>query len=260
MIRVNKAKQKLQAGETVFGTFVKFADPSSVEIIGMSDLDFFVIDNEHVSMNRESVMNLCRTADISGIVPIVRTRVNMPVEIMQALDAGALGVQIPNVDTYEQAKLAVESARYAPLGNRGFAPSHRAGGYGLMDKADYIRMSNENVLTVLHCETIEAVANLDRMLELPELDAIFIGPMDLSQSLGADVMGNRSHSRLNAVIDDVIARVVRSGKAVGSIAGSLDMAKDLMAKGCRYILMSSDQDMVAQSVRKMARDLHSFIL
>lgn len=259
MIRENKVKHILKNGGTVVGTFAKFADPASVEIIGLSGFDFFVLDNEHVAMNRETMMNICRASDISSIVPIIRIRYNTPVEVMQALDAGALGVQIPNVDTFDQAQMAVESARYAPLGNRGFAPSHRAGGYGLMDKQEYIQSSNKNVLTVLHCETMEAVKNLDQILELPELDVIFIGPMDLSQSLGADVMGNRNHPELNEVIDRVIKKVVDSGKAVGTIAGNIDMAKSLMQKGCRYILISSDQDMVAQSCVKMARELKAMV-
>lgn len=259
MIRENKVKQTLKNGGTVIGTFIKFSDPAAVEIIGLSGFDFFVLDNEHVAMNRESMTNICRTADISGIVPIVRIRVNNPVEIMQALDAGALGVQIPNVDTYEQALSAVQSARYAPKGNRGFAPSHRAGAYGMMDKAAYIRLSNEQVLTVLHCETLESVQNLDSILELPELDVIFIGPMDLSQSMGPDVMGNRNHPELNAVIDQTIAKVVRSGKAVGTIASNLEMAEDLMRKGCRYMLISSDQDMVVQTARKTAQTLKQMI-
>ncbi|MDO4287804.1 MAG: aldolase/citrate lyase family protein [Eubacterium sp.] len=255
MIRKNKVKQLLKEGKTAIGTFIKTTDASAVEIMGMCGLDFFVIDSEHVSYNPETITDLVRVSDISGIVPIVRIKEGTPVNIMQALDLGALGFHAPNVDTFDHAKCVVESARYVPLGNRGFAPSHRAAGYGLMDKKEYIKMANEEILTILHCETMEAVSNLDQILTLPELDVIFIGPMDLSQSLGADVMGDRNHPKLLKTIDEIIDKVNAAGKAVGTVASDAKMAKVLMDKGVRYIPISSDQGMMADMAKAIVKDL-----
>lgn len=255
MVRKNKVKRTLKEGGIAIGSFVKLTDPSSVEIMGLAGLDFFVIDSEHVAMSKETMTDLIRASDISGIVPIVRVRENSAVEIMQALDAGALGIHAPNVDTYEQAKLAVESARYTPKGNRGFAPTHRAAGYGFMDKYEYIRMANEETLTIIHCETVEAVRNLDKMLELEELDVVFIGPMDLSQSLGPGVMGNGQHPELLKITDEIIKKVIASGKVVGTVAANIEAAKELIAKGVRYIPISSDQGMIGAMAKKIVQDL-----
>ena len=125
MVRENKVKQKLKNGEAVIGTFVKTVDPSVIEILGCSGMEFFVIDSEHVSYNPETITDLVRASDLTGIVPIVRVREATAVNIMQALDTGALGYHAPNVDTPEQARIAVDAGRYTPLGNRGFAPSFR---------------------------------------------------------------------------------------------------------------------------------------
>jgi 4-hydroxy-2-oxoheptanedioate aldolase len=254
-LRKNAVKKALKEGKVCIGTFVKMSDPSSVEILGLAGFDFFVLDNEHVAMNREAVTNLLRASDISGIVPIVRVRENTPVEIMQALDAGALGVQVPNVDTYEEAKLAVESFKYAPKGSRGFAPTHRAAAYGFMDKLEYIRMANEEILTIIHCETMKSFENLDKILKLEELDVVFIGPMDLSQSLGADIIGRDNHPRLLEVIDSIIEKVTRAGKTVGTVASSPEAAKKLVEKGVKYIPVSSDQGMIGQVAKKIISEL-----
>lgn len=255
MIRRNRIKQKLKEGKTVIGTFVKTVDPSVVEILGAVGMEFFIIDSEHGAYNPETVLDLVRASDLTGIVPIVRVREATPVNIMQALDIGALGYHAPNVDTYEQAKTAVEAGRYAPLGNRGFAPSHRAACYSLMDTQEYIDMANREVLTVLHCETMESLSNLDEILKLPELDVIFIGPMDLSQSLGREVMGKRNHEKLLEAIDMIIDKVNRAGKAVGTVAGNIAFARELMEKGVRYIPINSDQGIIASEAKKIVKEL-----
>lgn len=257
MIRKNNVKQKLKNREPVIGTFVKTTDASIVEILGNAGIEFFVLDTEHVSYNPETITNMVRAADISGIVPIVRIREMNAVNIMQALDTGALGYHAPNVDTYEQAKIAVEAGRYAPLGNRGYAPTHRAAQYGKMDKQDYINKANSEVLTILHCETKEAVENLDQILTLEELDVIFIGPMDLSQSLGRDVMGKREHPELLKVIDQIIEKVNRAGKAIGTVADNVEMAQELIKKGVLYIPISSDQGMIANGANKIVNGFNT---
>lgn len=255
MIRENKVKKKLKEGKPVIGTFVKLVDASVIEILGEVGMEFFVIDSEHVAFNPETVTNLVRASDLTGIVPIVRVNEATPVNIMQALDTGALGFHAPNVDTFEQAKRAVDAGRYAPLGNRGFAPSHRGALYSLMDVQEYIEKANSEVLTVLHCETMESVSNLDEMLKLPELDVIFIGPMDLSQSLGREVMGQRNHPQLLEAIDTIIEKVTKAGKAVGTVAGSVEMARELIAKGVQYIPISCDQAMIANAAKTYAKEL-----
>ncbi|QSX09687.1 2-dehydro-3-deoxyglucarate aldolase [Alkalibacter rhizosphaerae] len=254
MLRKNNVKQRLLDGKTVIGSFSKLADPSAIEIMGLAGLDFFVIDNEHVAMNKESITNLVRASDITEIVPIVRVKENNASEILQALDCGALGVHVPNIDTYEEALRAIRSTKYIPQGNRGFALSHRAAGYGFYDKDDYLKRVNQEILTVLHCETLESVDNLDKILDLEDLDVIFIGPMDLSQSMGSDVMGNGTHPNLVELKKKIIQKVIEAGKVVGTVAGNVQEAKELMELGVRYIPISSDQGMIATVSKQIVHE------
>ena len=255
MVRENKVKQKLKEGKPVIGTFVKTTDPSVVEILGCTGMEFFVIDSEHVSYNPQTITDLVRASDLTGIVPIVRVREATAVNIMQALDTGALGYHAPNVDTPEQAEIAVKAGRYTPLGNRGFAPTHRAANYGMMDKQEYIDKANKEILTIIHCETMESLSNLDEILKQEEVDVVFIGPMDLSQSLGRDVMGQRNHPKLLEAIDEIIAKVRAAGKAVGTVASGPEMAKELITKGVQYIPISSDQGMIGSTAKKIMAEM-----
>lgn len=250
-MRQNRLKQIIKNGGFALGTFAKISDPSVVEILGLSGFDFFVLDNEHVAMNRESMGNIIRAADSTGIVPIVRVRENREVEILQALDAGAAGVQVPNVDTAEQAQALVDSVKYTPVGKRGFSPSVRAAGYGTMDKKEYVKLSNENTLIVSHCETVTCIGNLDEILKLAEVDVIFIGPMDLSQSLG--VIGEDSHPLVVEAIDGIIKKVLAANKAVGITAGNAAKAKEYIQRGVQYLLMSTDQAMIATMSKQLIK-------
>ncbi len=255
-MRENKIKKIIKEGGYAIGTFVKINDPSVVEILGLLEYDFFVLDNEHVSMNKETMVSMVRGADVTDIVPIVRVRKNVDVEVLQALDSGALGVQVPNVDTVQQAKNLASYVKYTPVGKRGFSPSVRAANYGLFDKKEYVKYANENTLIVSHCETVECVNNLDEILKIPEIDVIFIGPMDLSQSLG--VIGEAKHPKVLECIDIIIKKTKDAGKAVG-IVSTAEAAHDYIDRGVQYLLISTDQGMIVsagkQTIKKIRGDL-----
>lgn len=244
MLRKNNVKKIIKEGGYAVGTFVKISDPSVVEILGLIGFDFFVLDNEHVSMNKETMVSMIRGADSTGIVPIVRVRKNADVEVLQALDSGALGVQVPNVDSFEQAENLVSYVKYNPIGKRGFSPSVRAAHYGLYDKKEYVKDANENTLIVSHCETVECVNNLDEILKVSEIDVIFIGPMDLSQSVG--VIGDAKHHKVIECIDTVIEKTKAAGKAVG-IVSTVEEAHDYIKRGVQYLLISTDQGMIVSA-------------
>lgn len=252
MMRENKVKKTIQEGGYVVGTFVKFNDPAIAEILGLIGYDFFVLDNEHVSMSKESMVGMIRGADTTGIVPIVRVRKNEDVEVLQALDSGALGVQVPNVDTVQQASDLVSYAKYTPVGKRGFSPSVRAAHYGMFDKKEYVKVANENTLVVSHCETVECVNNLDEILKIPEIDVIFIGPMDLSQSLG--VIGEATNPIVLDCIDGIIKKTKAAGKAVG-IVSSPAKAHEYIERGVQYLLISTDQGMIVSTGKQIIKEV-----
>lgn len=241
-MRENLLKRKLRRGESAVGTFVKLTDPAVPELLALAGFDFFVLDTEHVAVDREQLTNIVRAADAAGITPIVRVRENQQVEILQNLDLGWAGVQVPNVDTAQAARALVSYVKYMPLGIRGLSPSVRACGYGSCGVEDYIRSANDNTLVVSHCETRECVENLDEILQVEGLDVIFIGPMDLSQSYG--VPGRTGDPEVVRAVEAITEKTLAAGKIVGTVAGTPEAARALMEKGVRYILLASDQGMI----------------
>jgi 4-hydroxy-2-oxoheptanedioate aldolase len=253
MIRPNPVKAGLKAGKSYIGTFAKIPDPSVVELFSICGFDYFIIDNEHSQMSKESMLSLLRASDISGIVPIVRVRENSRAQILQALDAGGLGVMVPETSTAEEVKHVTDSALYAPEGCRGYTASSRAAGYGSMDAAEYARKANEHVMTIVYCETLKGIENLDEMLAVPNLDVMWIGPMDLTQALG--VTGQPKHPKVQAAMDDIIARCKKAGVAVGTISGDAETTKDLLSRGVQLIGLSSDQAMILNAGKRFLKEI-----
>ena len=151
-------------------------------------------------------------------------------------------MQVPNVDTPQQARDLASYVKYTPDGVRGLSPSVRACDYGTCGVKAYIAAANANTMIVSHCETKTCVENLDGILEVPGIDVIFIGPMDLSQSYG--VPGDTADPAVQAAIADVTRKALAAGKTVGTVAGTPEAARELIQKGVRYILLASDQGMI----------------
>jgi len=253
MIRQNHVKRMLKEGKSCVGTFVKTNDPAVVEVLALVGFDFIIIDNEHTAMNRESMVNLIRAADMSNLLPTVRVRENNAAEILQALDAGALGVQVPQVDSKDDAIAVVERVKYAPIGKRGYAASQRSAGYGFMDARQYAQMSNDETMITCYCETAAGIQNLDEILTVPEVDVIFIGPYDLSQALG--VVGEVNHPRVQEAIATITRKTRAAHKAVGIIAADAAATQHWIDSGIQYIALSSDLAMIAAVGKRFMADL-----
>jgi 4-hydroxy-2-oxoheptanedioate aldolase len=253
VIRPNPLLPKLRAGEPCIGTFAKLTDPAATEVLGLAGFDFVVIDNEHTTMSRESMVGLIRAAERVGIVPTVRPRDKTPSEILQALDSGAMGVQVPQVDTAEQARQVVASVKYAPQGSRGYAASQRSAHYGFMNATEYAQTSNRETLVACYCETAESIRNLPEIVKVEGVDVIFIGPFDLSQALG--VMGQPGHPKVLEAIKGITETTRAAGKAVGIIASDAAQAKQWIDQGIQYISLSSDVAMIATLGRRFIGEL-----
>lgn len=242
MIRKNRVKEILQSGGSAVGVFIGLTDPAVVEIIGLSGFDFMVIDNEHVAMDKAAVTSLIRASEIRQVdlIPLIRVREGSRVEILQALDMGALGVQIPNVDTPVQAKSIVEAAYYSPKGYRGLGTAQRGIGYGFMDRADYFAAAEKEILTVVQCESVESVRNIDQILEIDGVDVVFVGAMDLSRTMGPEFMGKRRHPEVVRLFNETVAKIIKAGKIAGGAAGSEAELAELKGLGVRYITYGGD--------------------
>jgi 4-hydroxy-2-oxoheptanedioate aldolase len=232
-MRKNTVKEKLKAGRGVAGVFCNLPSPGAVEMLGLMGYDFVIIDAEHGPMGPDICEHMVRAADASGIVPIVRVALNLPQNILRYLDAGALGVQIPMVNTREEAERVVASSKYPPLGRRGLA-STRASGYGVgMGQAEYVRMANEETLVVVQVETREALANLEEIAAAETVDVVFLGPTDLSSALGHT--GETDHPEVLAAIEDAGKTILRAGKVAGTIARDPEAYKHWRGLGFQYL-------------------------
>ena len=253
MLGTNKLKKMLLEGKKPVGTYVKTFDPAITEVCSLVGYDCIIFDNEHTAMSKESMAPMLRAAELHGCTALVRVRENNASMILQALDAGAYGVQVPNIRTADEVKQAVHSIYYAPKGGRGFANTTRTAGYGIMPVQEYIQKANDELLCICYCETKEAYENLDEILKVEGLDMVFIGPSDLSQAFG--VLGNVKHPTVIAAMDDIIARTKAAGKFVGTVAGNGADAAELYNKGVDLVILSSDHGMMAAGAKTMLGEL-----
>jgi 4-hydroxy-2-oxoheptanedioate aldolase len=244
MIRSNRVKAMLREKGVALGTFVRTTSPPVVEVLGLVGFDFIVIDNEHSPVGLESTANLIRAADGVGLVSIVRVMENAAVHIMRALDAGALGVQVPQIKSRAEAEYAARACKYPPRGIRGLATSHRAARHGLADPAEYVATANSETMLVAYVENADAVDNLEEIVAVPDVDALFIGPADLSASLGYPTQV--SHPQVVRAIDRVYAVADEAGIPVGTVAADAESAAALIDKGAQLIAISSDLQMIGR--------------
>jgi 4-hydroxy-2-oxoheptanedioate aldolase len=192
-----------------------------------------VIDAEHGTIQPAECQNMVRAAEVRGVTPIARVTTNLPHIILRFMDTGLAGVHVPWVNSAEEAERAVQSVKYHPRGVRGLAGS-RAADYGqTMPLAEYIQQANEETLVVIHIETEEAANQIEDFLAVPDIDVIFIGPTDLSHSMG--ITGQKDHPRLQAAIDHVVDAVQQTDIAFGSFVGSAADAEEWKGRGARYL-------------------------
>ena len=180
-------KMLLSSGKPFLGIFLQIPAPDVAEIIGRAGFDCGIIDMEHGMLGADGAIPLVRACDVVGMATLIRVPNVEHHKITQDLDFGASAVMVPNVRDRQDAALAVAAAKYYPEGNRGVCPFARGAGYDGAGDPEYYRRANVETAVVLQIEGAEGITNLDAILEVPQVDCIFVGPFDLAQSLG----GNR---------------------------------------------------------------------
>lgn len=254
MIQYNGIKEKLKNGEPVIGTFLRFTDPAVVEIAALAGMEFFILDNEHVIYNDQTILNMFIAGKASGIVPFVRVANHDKSYIGRYLDSGAMGIVAPRVDTYEQSKEISDATKYPPRGTRGFSIIQRGAHYGMYpDMDEYPNYCNDNTIVVVYCESKESMDNIEEIVNNKEIDVVFIGPYDLSQSLG--VRGEINNPIVQDSIDKIIKATLDAGKTVGCIAGTVEMAQDLIKRGVKFLAVSSDYKMIGDMSKNFIKEL-----
>ncbi len=239
----NPLKAKLARGEAVIGTFVSIGHPDVAEWLSRLGFDWLLLDTEHTVTGLQTLQVMMQGMNGSQCVPLVRPQWNDSVAIKRVLDAGAYGVLVPWVNTREQAESAVSACKYPPVGLRGFGP-RRAG----MFDPDYFATANAEVMVTVQIETTEALKNLDDIMAVPGIDACYIGPWDLSVSLGFGVPPDWNEPRYIEAIDRVLAVAERHGKPAGMFA-NLENIEWALEKGFRYNTVDNDDIFLLRGAR-----------
>ncbi|NLP42810.1 MAG: hypothetical protein GX348_11655 [Veillonellaceae bacterium] len=240
-------KEMLLTKAAAVGTFLFSSETANIEMLGYGGFDFIIIDTEHSLNGIHNLAGLIRAAEVTGIVPIVRVMENKPALITKVLDSGAGGVLIPRVNTPEQAALAVKAAKYGPQGERGLAGIVRAAHYGFTPLKEYTAAQNSNSLVIVQIEDIAALDKVDEILAVEGVDGIFVGPADLSQSMG--ISGEFDNPEFKKVVKDVIRRGSQSGKITGIFSPTVKDAKLWQREGANFLAVGSDTMLFAQAVR-----------
>ncbi|MCR4436618.1 MAG: aldolase/citrate lyase family protein [Clostridiales bacterium] len=249
MIRDFKKKVK---ESYVIGPFSKTQDPAFIEIMGYSGFDFVILDLEHGPNSVQTLQNLVRAAQVANILPVVRVKENNLSIIGEVLDIGAAAIQVPQVENARQARSVVRRAKFAPLGERGVCRFVRAAGYSSMDRFSYFKEANESMV-ILQIEGQDAIAGLRGILEVEGIDLIFIGPYDLSQSLG--ISGQIDHPLVTQKMMEIVDICSKKGIGVGTFVDTPDNAIKWRNAGVKYISYSVDVGIFYQACRDILSGL-----
>jgi len=244
----NPFKRRLAQPGAPLGTWLMSGAPSTAEAMGRAGFDWLLVDLEHVPMDEKDTLAALQAIAGTDACAVARLAANEAVLFKRALDLGAQTVMVPFVDGAEAARRAVSYAKYPPEGVRGFAAVHRASGYGTA--RDYARRANDSVFTIIQLETPQAVEALEEIAAVPGVDALFLGPGDLSANMGH--IGNIAHPDVQAVIADVARRCQAAGKPCGIVGPTPEMVSRFVALGYAFVAVASDMGM-------MMRQANAFI-
>lgn len=258
---MNAVKGKMLKNEKPLGTFLVMATQSHVEAMGDVGLDYVVIDTEHGPYDTENMINLIRGAELSNITPFVRVANTDHKEIQRCLDQGAQGIIIPMLNTLEDFKKVVSLAKYKPIGNRGFA-GVRSNAYGYDENIkdsiqEFMKKCNDEVLVLPQCETVDALEIIEEVVALDGIDGIFVGPFDLSISLGVPVQFD--HPKFISAIHRILNACKKSEKFAIIYASDVLGVKDAFEKGFDSVAYNIDASVFIDGYKSKMNEIRSTI-
>ena len=242
-------RQRALDGEILCGVFCSLGSPVTVEIAGLAGFDWLLIDLEHGAGSEETVYHQLVAADTTSASPFVRIAANEPPRFKRVLDSGAMGVMVPWVSTVEQAQAAVSAIRYPGKGIRGVAKSHRGTRFG-RDFEDYFPNAAGNLTLVVQIETVEGAANAADIAAVDGVDVLFVGPLDLSVSLGSP--GDFESRTFKQTVAGVAKAARNAGKAAGILLQREDQLKPHFDLGFNFVALNSDLGLVISGMKQIA--------
>ncbi|ARP91071.1 2,4-dihydroxyhept-2-ene-1,7-dioic acid aldolase [Bordetella genomosp. 9] len=245
----NSFKQALRARKPQIGLWATLAHPYTAEICAGAGFDWLLIDGEHAPNELQSMLVQLQAIAPYPVAPVIRPPWNDFVRIKQILDIGAQNLLIPMIQSAEEAAAAVAAVRYPPAGIRGMGSAiARSSRWNRIP--DYVQRANDEMCLLLQIETPAGLAALDDILAVDGVDGVFIGPADLSASMGH--LNNPEHPEVAAAIDDAIGRITAAGKAAGILHTRPERAKHFLSLGATFVAVGVDASLLARAGEALA--------
>ena len=245
----NAFKHAIAAPGAQIGLWLGLADPYSAELCATAGFDWLLVDGEHGPNDLRSMLAVLQAVAPYASHPVVRVPHGDTALIKQVLEIGATTLLVPMVETAEQARELVRAMRYPPEGVRGvgsgLARSSRWSGY-----PDYLKEANQQMCLLVQVETIGALAQIDAIAAVDGVDGVFIGPADLSASMGHP--GQPGHPEVRSAIEAALPRILAAGKAPGILAVDEALARRYIELGARFVAVGVEATMLAQATRSLA--------
>lgn len=237
MFKPNLLKQRLRAGDALFGVWIETGSATNAEILSHLGFDFLILDLEHGQGDLKDAVDVLRAVQGADVPCIVRVPWNDPIILKRILDAGCNAVMIPSVETAAEAEAAVRACRYPPRGRRGYAaPLVRASGYGAA--ADYMKRADDELLLVIQLESAEAVGRAAEICAVEGVDVPFLGCNDMAGSIGR--LEQLDAPDVRALVAKAETAMRASGKPMGTVPSAGATWQDLLAAGYRLVPVASD--------------------
>jgi 4-hydroxy-2-oxoheptanedioate aldolase len=251
---LNHFKRGLAAGVPQIGLWLSMTSPVATEIVAGAGFDWVLVDMEHSANDLVEVGAHLRAAVGGTAEPIVRVPWNEPVMVKRVLDVGARTLLFPFVQSAEEARRAVAATRYPPKGVRGVAGTTRANRYGRVK--DYPKRAEAEICVLVQVETLQAVGEIEAIAAVDGVDGIFIGPADLSASMGET--GNWQKPEIWQQIIDAGKRITKAGKSAGFLSAREEECRKVLEAGFRFVAVGSDVGILARQSEAMVRGFASF--
>jgi len=240
-----------QPGTCLFGTWVKLNSLETLEMLAQAGFDFVVVDTEHAPHTYETTYRAIVTAQALGMRALVRLPDQNSVDVQRVLDSGADGVLVPRVRSVQEARRVIDGMIFSPEGSRGLGITSRAGRWGLAARDEYVQRGNQRVARALQLEDVEALQDCEAILDVPGVNAIFVGLGDLALSTGKPGNHPDNDALVQKLLDAARARGVPCGTAVGDAAA----AQRAKARGFGFVMVSNDVTMFARAAREAMQGL-----
>jgi 4-hydroxy-2-oxoheptanedioate aldolase len=253
-MKKNQVRHKLKQGQPSIGTWLTLPDIVAARLMARVGFDWLTVELEHTPINLETAANSFAIIAASGVVPLARVPWNTGENIKRVLDNGAYGIVVPMVNSRAEAEAVVNAARYAPVGNRSIGGQLHAANFET-DPSTYYAKANEEILVVIMMEHVDAIEAADEILSVPGIDAVFIGPNDLLNSMGQPPAFDSEHKAFVDGVQHVLKTARKHGVAAGMHALDADGARKRITDGFQFIAVASEAGFMLSKAQEVVRGL-----